>query len=85
MAMTLASLCSRARRALSGSETRAQRQAGWRLTEIEMPMPEPHKRDAALRLAGRDRLGDLVAIIGIIDGFDAVRAEIGHLVAASRR
>ena len=43
MAMTLASLCSRARRAESGSETSAQRQAGWRLAAIEMPMPEPHK------------------------------------------
>ena len=29
------------RGAESGSETRAQRQAGLRLTAIEMPMPEP--------------------------------------------
>src|SRR3954468_3717772 len=43
MARTLASLCSRASRAESGSATSAQRQAGWRLAAIEMPIPEPHK------------------------------------------
>src|SRR3546814_2506540 len=41
-AMTLASLCSRANAADSGSLTSAQRHAGLRLTAIEMPMPEPH-------------------------------------------
>src|SRR5690606_31002425 len=41
-ATTLASLCSRASLAESGSDTRAQRHAGLRLTDIAMPMPEPH-------------------------------------------
>ncbi len=33
----------RAAPAESGSSTRAQRQSGWRLTAIEMPIPEPHR------------------------------------------
>src|SRR3546814_605252 len=41
-AMTLASLCSRASFADKGSDTSAQRQAGLRLTAIEMPTPDPH-------------------------------------------
>src|SRR3546814_766678 len=43
IAMTLASLCSRARRAESGSDTSAARAAGWGLVGIGMPMPEPHR------------------------------------------
>jgi hypothetical protein len=39
--MMLASLCSRLSLAETGSLTSAQRQAGFRLTAIEMPMPEP--------------------------------------------
>src|SRR5690606_22200949 len=42
IATTLASLCSRASFADSGSDTSAQRHAGLRLTEIEMPIPDPH-------------------------------------------
>ena len=42
MAITLASLCSRASLAESGSETSAQRTAGLRLTAMEMPIPDPH-------------------------------------------
>ena len=81
-AMTLASLCSRARRAVSGSDTKAQRQAGWRLTEIEMPTPEPHRAmPRSAHPAPGDRFGDLVAVIGIVDRIDAARAEIDHLVA----
>src|SRR5205085_9069199 len=42
-ASTFASLCSRASRADSPSETNAHRQAGLRLTAIEIPIPDPHK------------------------------------------
>ena len=40
-AKALASLCSRANAAESGSPTRAQRKARLRLTAMEMPMPLP--------------------------------------------
>ena len=40
-AITLASLCSRASIADSGSDTSAQRQAGLRFIAIEMPTPDP--------------------------------------------
>ena len=42
--MQLALLCSRASAAESGSDTSAQRTAGWRLTLIEMPMPLPQTK-----------------------------------------
>ena len=80
-AITLASLCSRASCADSGSATRAQRQAGLRLTAIEMPMPEPQTAMPRSASAGGERLGELAAVIGIIDAFGAVGAEVGDLVA----
>ena len=78
--MALASLCVRAKRAESGSDTSAQRTAGLRLAAIEMPIPLPHKRDAALGLARGELLGQRVAEIGIIDRGLAVGAEVGDFV-----
>jgi hypothetical protein len=57
--MTFASLCSRARRAESGSETSAARAAGCRLTAIEMPMPDPQM--ATPRLARPEAMASAMA------------------------
>src|SRR6476661_4483514 len=41
---TLASLCSRARRAISGDHASAARTPGWRLAAYDMPSPVPQRR-----------------------------------------
>jgi hypothetical protein len=62
-AMTLASLCSRARRAETGSLTVRSERPGWRFTAIECRC-RAAQRHATLGCAGRDMLGELVAEIG---------------------
>src|SRR3546814_12114184 len=56
-AMTLASLCSRASFADKGSDTSAQRQAGLRLTAIEMPTPDPHSATPRCALPFATQIG----------------------------
>ena len=79
------SLCSRASAAESGSETSAQRQAGWRLTAIEMPMPEPHSATPLRRAAVGDRLGERGSHNRDNRPSGAVRPEIEHLVPGLAR
>src|SRR3546814_8982048 len=60
IATTLASLCSRASFADSGSDTSAQRHAGLRLTEIEMPIPDPRSEEQQAELPSLMRISDAV-------------------------
>ena len=81
MAMTLASLCSRASLAESGSETSAQRHGGVAVDRDGNADARAAQRHAAFGFAFGDMRGELVAIVGVIDRSLAVGAKIGDLVA----
>ena len=66
MAIALASLCSRASAAESGSDTSAQRSAGLRLTAIEMPMPLPQiaiRRVEQPQVGRREQAVDVILLL----------------------
>ena len=81
MAIMLASLCSRPRRAVTGSVAWTQRMPRILLATICSPRAAAAEDDAEAAVAGRHGTRRRRDVVGIVDGLVAVHPEVDDLVA----